>query len=248
MSQRTIQLEVLRYRPEQDKQPFFQTYSVPCEEEWVVLDALNAVKDDIDRTLSYRWSCHMFVCGSCGMVINGEPMLACKAFLSDYPDGKIRVEPLANFPIERDLVVVIDDFIAKLESVKPYLIPKENKTVAQGEYLQTPAQLKTYKQYSMCINCLCCYSACPQYALTNAEFIGPAALALAHRYNMDSRDGGRRERERTVASHEGVWECSFVGACSEVCPKDVDPAGAIQQAKLTSAIDYVTSLLPGGKR
>ena len=113
MSQRTIQLEVLRYRPEQDKEPFFQTYTVPCEEEWVVLDALNYVKDEIDRTLSYRWSCHMFVCGSCGFKIDGEPKLGCKAFLRDYGD-KIRVEPLDNFPIERDLVVVIDDFIEKL--------------------------------------------------------------------------------------------------------------------------------------
>lgn len=247
MSQRTIQLEVLRYRPEQDDKPFFQTYSVPCEEEWVVLDALNAVKDDIDRTLSYRWSCHMFVCGSCGMVINGEPKLACKAFLSDYPDGKIRVEPLANFPIERDLVVVIDDFVEKLESVKPYIIPKEEKTIEQGEYLQTPKQLMTFKQYSMCINCLLCYSVCPQYGLTDGAFIGPAALALAHRYNMDSRDVGRKAREDLVASYEGVWECSFVGACSQVCPKHVDPAGAIQQAKFTSAMDYLTSFLPGGK-
>ena len=65
MSRRSS-VEVLRYRPEQDKEPFFQTYTVPCEEEWVVLDALNYVKDEIDRTLSYRWSCHMFVCGSCG--------------------------------------------------------------------------------------------------------------------------------------------------------------------------------------
>jgi fumarate reductase iron-sulfur subunit len=246
MSQRTIQLEVLRYRPEQDSQPFFQTYTVPCEEEWVVLDALNYVKDEVDRTLSYRWSCHMFVCGSCGMVIDGEPKLACKAFLQDYGD-KIRVEPLNNFPIERDLVVVIDDFVEKLQSVKPYIIPKTEKTIADGEYLQTPAQLKTFKQYSMCINCLLCYSACPQYGLTEGEFIGPAALALAHRYNMDSRDVGRKARENVVASHEGIWECSFVGACSQVCPKDVDPAGAIQQIKLTSAIDYLTSFLPGGK-
>ena len=89
MSKRTIQLEVLRYRPEQDKEPFFQTYTVPCEEEWVVLDALNYVKDEIDRTLSYRWSCHMFVCGSCGYKIDGEPKLGCKAFLRDYKD-KIR--------------------------------------------------------------------------------------------------------------------------------------------------------------
>lgn len=246
MSERQIELEVLRYRPEMDDKPFFQTYSVPCQEEWVVLDALNYVKDELDRTLSYRWSCHMFVCGSCGMSINGEPKLACKAFLRDY-QAKIRIEPLSNFPIERDLVIVQDDFIEKLESVKPYIIPKQEKPIDQGEYLQTPAQLKAYKQYSMCINCLLCYSACPQYALEE-KFIGPAALALAHRYNMDSRDVGRSAREHVVASHDGIWACSFVGACSQVCPKDVDPAGAIQQVKFTSAVDYLTSFLPGGKR
>ena len=246
MSTREITLEVLRYRPESDSEPFFQTYEkVPCEEEWVILDALNYVKDEIDRTLSYRWSCHMFVCGSCGMVINGEPKLACKAFLRDYGD-KVRVEPLANFPIERDLVVVIDDFVEKLLSVKPWVIAKEKRSVDDGAYNQTPAQLKTFKQYSMCINCLLCYSACPQYGLDNS-FIGPSALALAHRYNMDSRDVGRKAREDVVASHEGIWDCSFVGACSEVCPKDVDPAGAIQQIKITSAIDYVMSMVPGGK-
>jgi fumarate reductase iron-sulfur subunit len=246
MSQRQIELEVMRYRPEMDDKPFFQTYQVPCEEEWVVLDALNYVKDEMDRTLSYRWSCHMFVCGSCGMVINGEPKLACKAFLRDYGD-KIRVEPLDNFPIERDLVVVIDDFVEKLQSVKPYIIPKEEKPLSAGEYMQTPAQLKAFKQYSMCINCLLCYSACPQYGL-DEKFVGPAALALAHRYNMDSRDVGRSVREHVVASHDGIWSCSFVGACSVVCPKDVDPAGAIQQTKFTSAVDYLTSFLPGGKR
>jgi fumarate reductase iron-sulfur subunit len=246
MSQIQVELEVMRYRPEMDDKPFFQTYQVPCEEEWVVLDALNYVKDEMDRTLSYRWSCHMFVCGSCGMVINGEPKLACKAFLRDYK-GKIRVEPLANFPIERDLVIVQDDFMEKLESVKPYIVAKEEKPLDQGEYLQTPTQLKAYKQYSMCINCLLCYSACPQYGL-DEKFIGPAALALAHRYNMDSRDVGRSAREHVVASHDGIWACSFVGACSVVCPKDVDPAGAIQQIKFTSAVDYLTSFLPGGKR
>jgi fumarate reductase iron-sulfur subunit len=92
-----------------------------------------------------------------------------------------------------------------------------------------------------------CYSACPQYGL-DEKFIGPAALALAHRYNMDSRDVGRSAREHVVASHDGIWACSFVGACSQVCPKDVDPAGAIQQTKFTSAVDYLTSFLPGGKR
>nr|VFJ57361.1 MAG: fumarate reductase iron-sulfur subunit [Candidatus Kentron sp. FM]VFJ57635.1 MAG: fumarate reductase iron-sulfur subunit [Candidatus Kentron sp. FM]VFK12175.1 MAG: fumarate reductase iron-sulfur subunit [Candidatus Kentron sp. FM] len=247
MSERTINLEVLRYDPDKDSEPRFQTYhAVPCESDWVVLDALNYVKDNIDPTLSYRWSCHMAVCGSCGMMIDGEPTLSCKAFLKDYQDT-IRVEPLYHFPIERDLVTVIDDFMDKLTRVKPYLIPKEPKSIEQGEYKQTPAQLKKFKQYTLCINCMLCYAACPQYALI-PDFIGPAALSLAHRYNIDSRDGGWAERQKVVATNVGIWECSFVGACSEVCPGHVDPASSLQQMKIANTVDwYKKRLMPGSK-
>ncbi len=241
MSERLVELEILRYDPESDSEPHFQTYQVPVQEDWVVLDAVNYVKDHLDTTLSYRWSCHMAVCGSCGMVINGEPTLSCKSFLRDLPD-KIRIEPLSNFPIERDLVVVMDDFMGKLSSVKPYIVPKEEKSVEEGEYLQSPAELAKFKQYTLCINCLLCYSACPQYGL-NDDFVGPAALALAHRYNLDTRDVGRTARADVVASNPGIWECSFVGACSEVCPKHVDPAGAIQQTKIASTADYFKAML-----
>ncbi len=243
MGVRTVELEVLRYNPETDSEPHFQTYKVPCQEEWVVLDAVNYIKDYLDSSLSFRWSCHMAVCGSCGMMINGEPMLSCKTFVRDFTD-KIRVEPLNNFPIERDLVVVSDSFITKLHSIKPYIIRKQEQPVEQGEYLQTPFELMAYKQYAMCINCMICYAACPQIAL-NEEFIGPAALALAHRYNLDTRDQGKAERAEVVGAHEGIWECSFVGACSQVCPKHVDPAAAIQQMKIGTTMDYFLSYLPG---
>ena len=245
MGERQITLEVLRYRPESESEPVFQSYQVPCQEEWVVLDALNYIKDHLDRSLSYRWSCHMAVCGSCGMVVNDTPMLSCKAFLRDLPDH-IRVEPLHNFPIERDLMVSLDDFMDKLTSVKPYLIPREPVTEVDGTYRQSPTELKKFKPFSMCINCMACYSVCPQYGL-NEGFAGPAALALAHRYNADSRDQGRRAREGVVASNTGIWECTFVGACSEVCPKNVDPAAAIQQTKIASTMDYFTDLLSFGK-
>jgi fumarate reductase iron-sulfur subunit len=236
MSERAIELHVLRYNPETDSEPRWQQYTVPYNEEWVVLDALNHVKAHQDPTLSYRWSCHMAVCGSCGMMVNGEPKLSCKAFLRDLPQV-IRVEPLAHFPIERDLVTVVEDFMGKLARVKPYLIAKEPKPVEDGEYRQTPAELKRYKQYAQCINCMLCYAACPEYGLI-PKFIGPGAIALAHRYNLDSRDGGRAERQEEIASDEGVWECTFVGACSQVCPKHVDPAAALQQVKIASTVDW----------
>ncbi|MGB7292346.1 MAG: succinate dehydrogenase/fumarate reductase iron-sulfur subunit [Thermodesulfobacteriota bacterium] len=250
MTEKTMELEILRYRPEQDQKPSFQTYVIPFKKEWVVLDAINHIKDHIDGSLSYRWSCRMGVCGSCGMMVNGVPKLTCAAFLKDYYPEKIRVEPLNGFPIQRDLVIVMDDFINKLEEIKPWIIRKEGeeKSLEEGEYLQTPAELAAYKQYSMCINCMLCYAACPVYAIDNS-FIGPAAIALAQRYNMDSRDQGRELRQEVIASNEGVWECTFVGECSEVCPKDVDPAAAIQRGKVSGTIDYFKNvIIPwGGK-
>jgi len=248
MAERTITLEVFRYRPETEKEPVFQIYTVPFRDDWVVLDALNYLKDEVDGSISYRWSCRMGVCGSCGMMVNGTPKLTCAAFLKDYYPGPVRVEPLANFPVERDLIVNITDFVKKLKDVKPFIIRKEEKPVSEGEYLQSPAELANYKQFSMCINCLLCYAACPVYGL-EPSFVGPAAIALAQRYNLDSRDQGQEQRRDVIFRHEGIWECTFVGECSEVCPKDVDPAGAIQQAKVGGALDLVTSLLsPRGAR
>ena len=149
----------------------------------------------------------------------------------------MRVEALAPFLTERDLVLSMDGFIEKLESIQPYIIPKEARPLAQGEYLQTPAQLNAYEQFSSCINCMLCYAACPQFGL-NPDFVGPAALALLHRYNIDSRDGGKAERMELVNSEEGVFNCTAVGYCSEVCPKHVDPANAVNQNKTNSAMDY----------
>jgi len=243
-----ITLQVTRYRPEQEAEPSVQEYEVPLHKDWAVLDGLNHVKDHLDGTLSYRWSCRMGICGSCGMTVNGEPKLTCATFLSDYAPGPVRVEPLRNFPVIRDLVVEITDFMTKLVKVKPWIVREEEKPLSDGEYLQTPAEMDEYKQFSMCINCMLCYSACPVYGL-DPQFIGPAAIALAQRYNLDSRDEGSADRLDVLSEHEGVWACTFVGECTRACPKDVDPAGAIQRYKVTAAMESVKSfLMPRGDR
>ena len=242
-----ITLRVARYRPEQESEPTFDDFDVPCPKDWVVLDGLNHIKDRLDGTLSYRWSCRMGICGSCGMTVNGEPKLTCATFLADYAPGPVRVEPLRNFPIIRDLIVDIGDFMRKLVRVKPWIVrAAEEKPLAQGEYLQTPDQLDEYKQYSMCINCMLCYSACPIYGL-DPKFLGPAAIALAQRYNLDNRDEGGSQRMEVLSEHEGVWGCTFVGECTRVCPKHVDPAGAIQRYKLSAALEEIKSFfMPRG--
>jgi fumarate reductase iron-sulfur subunit len=243
-----ITLQVARYRPEEDSAATFQEYEVPCPKEWVVLDGLNYVKDRLDGTLSYRWSCRMGICGSCGMTVNGEPKLTCATFLTDYAPGPIRIEPLRNFPIIRDLIVEIGDFMRKLAAVKPWIVRKAEKPLSEGEYLQTPEELDEYKQFSMCINCMLCYAACPIYGL-DPQFIGPAAIALAQRYNLDGRDEGAPERLEILSQHEGIWGCTFVGECTKVCPKHVDPAGAIQRYKLDASLAWLKSMvMPWGDR
>jgi len=127
-----ITLQVARYRPEEQSAPTFQEYEVPVQKDWVILDALNHVKDRIDGSLSFRWSCRMGVCGSCGMTVNGVPKLTCATFLTDYAPGPVRVEPLRNFPVIRDLIVDLGDFMRKLVSVKPWLVRKEEKPISQG--------------------------------------------------------------------------------------------------------------------
>ena len=234
----TIEIEVLRYNPEKDSEPHFQSYQVPFSHDTSVLQGLQYIKDYLDGSLTFRWSCRMAICGSCGKMVNGVPQLSCHTFLRDYYPGKVRIEPLNHFPVVRDLVIDQSDFFdKKLPSVKPYIVPKDAKPVSAGAHVQTPAQFQKYYQYSQCINCLLCYAACPQYGL-KPDFTGPAALALLHRYNADSRDRGWEERAEILNSEEGVWGCTLVGYCSEVCPKQVDPARAINQNKVNSTMDY----------
>jgi fumarate reductase iron-sulfur subunit len=236
---RTIAIECLRYHPESDAAPRWQGYDVPFTDEMSVLEGLQYIKDHLDGSLTFRWSCRMAICGSCGAMLNGVPKLGCESFLRDYYPGPLRVEPLSHFPIVRDLAIDQTDFLRKLESIKPWLI---GDAPANGTHLQTPRQMDQYYQYSQCINCLLCYAACPQYGL-NDKFTGPAVLALLQRYNADSRDAGKAERMQVVNAEDGVWGCTLVGYCSEVCPKGVDPARAVNQNKIESTKDYFLRFL-----
>jgi fumarate reductase iron-sulfur subunit len=137
MSANRIQkVDILRYDSEKDTEPHLQTFDVPFDETMSVLDALGYIKDHPDKDLSYRWSCRMAICGSCGIMVNGVPKLVCKSFLCDYPDG-VTIEPLANFPIEKDLILDMTSFIERLEAIKPYIIGNDRKP-EDGANLQTP--------------------------------------------------------------------------------------------------------------
>jgi fumarate reductase iron-sulfur subunit len=176
------------------------------------------------------------------MMVNGKPRLTCSTFLREFYPKPVVVEPLRHFPVIRDLVVDMTDFMEKLKEVKPWIIRKVEKPVEEGEYLQTPEEVDAYKQFSMCINCMLCYSACPVYG-RDPEFLGPAVIALGRRYNLDSRDQGQAERREVLGVDWGIWDCTFVGECTVVCPKDVDPSAAIQREKVATTTEAMISVM-----
>jgi fumarate reductase iron-sulfur subunit len=235
---RTIAIQCLRYHPQTDSAPHWQTWDLPFSDDMSLLQGLQHIKDELDGSLSFRWSCRMAICGSCGMMVNGTPQLACHVFLRDLWPGPVRVAPLAHFPVLRDLVVDQGAFLDALEAVRPWLVPVRERSLDDGPHRQTPQQLARFLDQAQCINCLLCHAACPQVGL-DAGFVGPAALALVQRYNADSRDQGPAARRDVLNAAQGVWACTLVGACSQVCPKGVDPARAINQNKLASTLDYL---------
>jgi succinate dehydrogenase / fumarate reductase iron-sulfur subunit len=229
---KTVRFEVLRYNPETDKAPQLRQYSVPVTKGMTVLDGLHWIKENLDRTLSWRSSCRMGICGSCGMFINGLPRLACNNQIVHLHSDVVVVKPLPNYDIIRDLVPDLESLFDKHRSIKPHLVRKDlaEQNLPTGEYFQSREELVNYIQFAYCIKCGLCLSACPTVA-TSENYTGPQALTQAWRYTADSRDEATQERAEEMYSDHGVYRCHFAGACSQVCPKGVDPAMAIQLAK-----------------
>lgn len=227
-----VTFRVYRANPALKKKSFFQNYTIPVSRGMTVLDGLTYIKENLDGSLSYRASCRMGVCGSCGMFINGFPHLACHTQITELKAEVLEVRPLPNYPVIKDLIVDLAPLFKKHQVIKPYIIRPDQAEVENptGEFLQNPAELEKYLQFAYCLKCGLCLAACPT-AATDPEFLGPQALGQAYRYEADNRDGAGKERVEIVNNSHGVWRCHFAGACSQACPKGVDPALAIQLLK-----------------
>ncbi len=227
-----VTLKILRFDPLKDKKPRFQEYVVEVYEYTRVLEALIWVRENLDPSLSFRYSCRMAQCGSCGMLIDEVPRLACKTLIKDLGRDEVTIKPLPKYRVIKDLVVEMDDFFEKHRSVKPYLIRKnrEEQEKPKKFYVQLPHELQRYLNYGYCIVCGLCSSSCPNFD-SSWEYLGPQALSQAYRYIVDSRDEGFEERYEVLNSNSGVWRCHFASECSENCPKGVEPAQAIQMLR-----------------
>ncbi|MDB9823265.1 succinate dehydrogenase iron-sulfur subunit [Deltaproteobacteria bacterium] len=235
-----IIFHIRRYNPERDGKPYWQDYLVQPEAGMTVLDGLREINESQDQTLNFRSSCGMGVCGSCGMLINGRPALACSTQILDITDRDLTIAPLPNFDIVKDLVPELTPLFIKHSSVYPYIINNEKDEMARptGEFYQNQQELTEYLQFTYCIKCGICMSACPTLC-TDPEYLGPQALTQAYRYNKDSRDEGFSVRKDIVSRINGVFKCHYAGECSNVCPKGVDPARAIQLLKRELVLNYM---------
>jgi succinate dehydrogenase / fumarate reductase iron-sulfur subunit len=208
----------------------FDRFEVPVQRWTTVLDALLYAKSYQDSSIGIRYSCRMASCGSCGMKINGIPRLACYTKISELAGSTITCEPLINFPHIRDLVTDFSQFFKHHKEMQPY-IHNKNADIKDmrklSEFKQSPEDVDKYLQFSNCIKCGLCYSACPTVA-TDTKFPGPQALSQVYRYYADTRDNAIKERLDIVDERHGIWRCHFAGSCSIVCPKGIDPALGIQ--------------------
>lgn len=235
---RKITLKVLRFNPEKDAKPHYESYQLEVAPTDRVLDLLEAAKGYQDGTLTFRRSCAHGVCGSDAMRINGRNALACKVLVKDINSDTITVEPLLGLKIKKDLVVDMEPFFENFRSVLPYFI-NDNPAPEGKEYLQSPTDRERFDDTTKCILCAACTTSCPSF-WSNGDYVGPAAIVNAHRFVFDSRDQGAAERLEILNEQMGVWRCRTAFNCTEACPREIHITQAIaevKQAIITGKLD-----------
>ena len=220
-----VTLQIQRYQPDDDESRV-DSFTVDAPETATLLDVLDQIKDEQDGSLSYRKSCRMAVCGSCGMRMDGAAVLACKTSMAPLvEEGRTPViSAMGNLPVIKDLVVDMEPFWGKFRAVQPWL--EEDGDPPVKEWRVQQQELDRIFKEALCIQCGCCVSECNSME-ADPDFLGPAALAKAARFVGDARDRGRMKRLQMANGAHGVWDCTRCYFCNERCPKGVDPRDAI---------------------
>ena len=232
-----VTLKVMRYNPKRDKEASYQSYVVDAKKNMTVLDALFIILNEQDPTISFRCSCRLGMCGSCGMMINHRGRLGCRTKIERL--GKeIVVQPMRNYPIVKDLVVDMEPFFEKWEKVKPYFVPKEEEA---DDFAVIPPEsgrrgIIDKNKNTECITCGLCFSGCSIVSL-DENYIGPAAANRAYSLVADERDKATKERLNIVSEEDGVLRCHSLYECSEVCPKGISPTWSIKKLKSLAVLN-----------
>jgi succinate dehydrogenase / fumarate reductase iron-sulfur subunit len=217
-------IEIYRYDPDKDAAPYMQRFELDAAPgEKMLLDLLVHLKG-IDDSIGFRRSCREGVCGSDAMNINGRNGLACVTNLNELPE-RIVLRPLPGLPVIRDLIVDMSAFFIQYHSIKPYLINADPPP--ERERLQSPEQREALDGLYECILCACCSTACPSFWWNPDKYVGPAGLLQAYRFLVDSRDQATSERLDDLNDPYRLFRCHTIMNCTDICPKGLDPSGAI---------------------
>jgi succinate dehydrogenase / fumarate reductase iron-sulfur subunit len=232
MSEEEKEIVVKIKRFSKEKGSWWQEYKLKVDRFTQMTEVLRRIKTEQDPTLAYRASCHMAVCGSCGMKINGEPRLACKTLALDmvrkYGKNEITIEPMDFFPVIKDLVVDWTDFYNRMFKVKPRLYPSKEVLEGKAEHRLKPEDQRELWKFEQCVWCGLCVSACPSVK-NDPEFLGPAAHAKGYRFLADPRDTIFDERLKILI--DSAWRCTYCYQCFNVCPRDIEPVTTIKKTR-----------------
>ena len=223
-----IRFSIYRFNPEVDSRPRMQDYVLADTDIGpMLLDALLLLKQQ-DDSLGFRRSCREGVCGSDAMNVNGRNVLACILPLKELRQP-IVIRPLPGLPVIRDLIVDMTPFFAQYKAVRPWLVNHDPEP--EIERLQTPAERDRLDGLYECILCACCTTACPSFWWNPDRFLGPAALLQSWRFLADSRDQATGERLDELEDPYRLFRCHTIMNCTDVCPKELNPAKAIGHIK-----------------
>jgi fumarate reductase iron-sulfur subunit len=209
----------------------FREFEVPRLPSQTVLDVVTHIQRALDPTLAYRYACRVGMCGSCAMTVNGVPRWTCRTHVDKVVrDERLRISPLKNLPVIRDLVTDMSEFFDKWARAKGQFSGTRSKTEDfHAVKPESPNRVQVDAGIE-CIGCGVCYSACDVVAW-NPEYLGPAALNRAWTLVKDERDAAKLERLRAVAGDAGCHSCHTHMSCTEHCPKHLSPTASIAGLK-----------------
>ena len=222
--------KIFRFNPGEDQKPREQEFSLDLgdTEKVTVLDALFQIQRTQDKSLSFRSSCRLAMCGSCALNINGKEGLACKTLVRNLGGGTISLKPLSHIPVVKDLTVDLKFLMNRLKKVEPYFVPRSS-TPEPAKIPPASRERRVIGLNTECIACGSCVSACTMMHW-DPDYAGPMALNRAFCLIADSRDLSG-DRLAQVAGEHGVWRCHMEFNCTDVCPKHISPTRGIHYLK-----------------
>jgi succinate dehydrogenase/fumarate reductase iron-sulfur protein len=242
MLQATVSVQ--RFTPETDEKPHFETHAVEVGDRASVLDALFALQRGPAPDLAFRFSCRVGMCGSCAMVVNGREQLACSTLVRDV-GTTLKIQPLRNLPVTRDLAVNLAPFFGAYQKTLPHFTPRADLNPDDFHLLPPDSREgRALNHQPQCIDCGACYSSCTMVTL-HPRYAGPMALHRALTLAVDPRDGRREERLAVVSGEDGAFGCHTLGNCRDVCPRGISPTYSIQRLKRLAVFEQFRGLFGG---